>query len=45
VSEIILLLHALQEHRTDHTAPTNQTYEFHFASCLLDFCYAILRLM
>jgi len=28
--EIIFLLHALHQHRTDHTAPTDETDEFHF---------------
>jgi len=31
VGEITLFLHALHQDRTDHAAPTNQTYEFHFA--------------
>ena len=29
VVEILLFLHALHQHRTDHAAPTDQTYPFH----------------
>jgi hypothetical protein len=30
MGEIALVLHALHEDRTHHTAPTYQAYEFHF---------------